>query len=183
MRAAATLAAIGVAAALTFAVTTGAAQSAPPATESGLRLFLQAHFADARRSAPTTRYAVGWADLNGDRRPEALVYLFDGDEHHWCGTGGCPLHIFEGVRRSWRTVGSMTITRPPIRTLNSRTRGWRDISVFVAGGGIIPGYHALIPLDGRSYASNPSVPPARELRSSAPGRVLIARNDRGRRLF
>ena len=183
MRKAGLFKAIGLGAILILSAPGVARNPVAAENESDLRRFLQGEFADARRSAPTTRYSVAWTDLNGDRRPEAVVYIFDHGHGYWCGSGGCNLVVFEGERRSWRTVGSTSITRPPVRLLNSRTNGWRDLSVYVAGGGIIPGYHALLPFDGRSYASNPSMPPARELRRPASGRVLISRQNRGRLLF
>jgi hypothetical protein len=77
----------------------------------------------------------------------------------------------------------MTITWPPIRALASKSHGWRDLSVYVAGGGTLPGYHALIPFNGVTYASNPTVDPARQLRRAVRGRILIPESDRGRPLF
>jgi len=41
--------------------------------------------------------------------------------------------------------------------LSHRTNGWRDLSVLVAGGGIIPGYQAVLQFDGRAYPSNPAM--------------------------
>jgi hypothetical protein len=90
--------------------------------------------------------------------------------------------IFTPQGHVWRQVADMTVTNPPIRVLDSRTRGWNDISVFVNGGGS-RGYTAVLAFNGRSYPANPSVAPARRLRGNAHGRVLIRDDDRGRALF
>lgn len=51
-------------------------------------------------------------------------------------------------------------TRAPIRLLERRSHGRRDLAVQVAGGGIVEGYEAAVPFDGRRYASNPTVAPS-----------------------
>jgi hypothetical protein len=53
--------------------------------------------------------------------------------------------------------------------------------VQVAGGGIIQGYEAAVPFDGRRYASNPTVPPAMRI-DDAPGETLIRADEAGRPL-
>ena len=67
-----------------------------------------------------------------------------------------------------------TITQLPIMLLDTSSRGWRDVSVTVAGGGIPRAYSARLRFDGRQYPSNPTVPPAIPLKRMS-GRVLIAR--------
>ena len=152
---------------------------AQPSGDRSLREYLQARFQEDRAAYPDTRYVSAWADLNGDGRPEAFVYLLSGA---YCGSGGCNLMIFTPEGRSWREVADMSVTNPPIRVLDSHTRGWNDIAVFVAGGGS-RGYMALLTFNGRSYPDNPTVAPARRLRSAARSRVLIRDEDRGRPLF
>src|SRR4051794_34641025 len=72
--------------------TAGAALRAQPSPEEpSLRAFLQSRFQEDRRNYPDTRYVSAWADLNGDARPEAFVYLISGA---YCGSGGCNLMIF-----------------------------------------------------------------------------------------
>lgn len=67
----------------------------------------------------------------------------------------------------------ITITRPPIRVLETKSHGWHDLAVFVAGGGIQPGYEADVPFNGERYATNPSSPPAHRLSPQSAGRVVI----------
>ncbi|MBS1872094.1 MAG: hypothetical protein JSU00_02700 [Acidobacteria bacterium] len=42
------------------------------------------------------RFWVAFPDLNGDGRPEAIVYLMS---NGWCGTGGCATRILANVGR------------------------------------------------------------------------------------
>jgi hypothetical protein len=99
------------------------AQRRTASPEHSLRLFLRAQLRDADRE---TRYVVAWADLNGDRRPEALVYLLGSD---FCGTGGCTLEVLTPAGRSWRLMTRMTVVQAPIRLLATSSHGWRDIGV------------------------------------------------------
>jgi hypothetical protein len=154
--------------------------NAQPSQDQSIRNFLQEQFRADRADYPETRYASAWADLNGDGRPEALVYVMSAG---YCGTGGCSLYVYTNAGRSWRRVARMTVSNPPIRLLSTRSRGWRDLGIRVQGGGIGPAYEARLSFNGRTYPLNPSVPPARPLRGNVAGRVLIPDSDRGRPLF
>jgi hypothetical protein len=165
----------------------GALATAAPDRRDELRSFLQREFQHERDDLrkyrgqdPEIRYDAAFVDLNGDRRDEAIIYL-RGDG--LCGSGGCELYIYTPQGRSWREVTALSITRPPIRLLNGRSHGWRDIGVFVAGGGILPGYNTQLRFNGRSYPTNPTVAPARRMPEGAAGRVLIGSGTKGRPLF
>lgn len=153
--------------------------AAQPARDAALRAFLQERFAEDRAAYPNTRYAAGWADLNGDGRPEALVYMISGA---YCGSGGCTLFIYTPEQGSFYQHGSLSVTSLPVRALNSRTRGWRDLAVGVSGGGT-PARTVLVPHGAITYPENPTVAPARTLRQVPPGQIVIAADDRGRLLF
>jgi hypothetical protein len=73
----------------------------------------------------------------------------------------------------YRLITRVTITQTPVRVLNSRSHGWHDIGVWVQGGGIQPGYEALLRFNGRTYPTNPSVPPAQRVTQRLPGKVVI----------
>jgi hypothetical protein len=133
---------------------------------------------DPERAA--TRYVIALADLNGDGRAEALIYVTGGGA---CGSGGCNLYIMERHRTSWRTVSTISVAWPDVRLLATSHHGWRDIGVFVHGGGIVHGYEAQLRFDGIAYPANPTIWPARPERHESQGRVVIAARDRGRRLF
>ncbi len=149
--------------------------------QESVRAFLQKYVvAPGAGDYKATRYSIALVRLHSERAPEALVYL-TGDG--WCGTGGCPTLILARDGASWRVVTKVTITWPPIRVLNGTSSGWHNISVWVRGGGIRPGYEAELRFDGKSYPTNPSVPPARPLAGKAMGEVVISSPEEGTPLF
>ena len=125
-----------------------------PAQES-LKRFLQTLDDDK-----TAQFVAAFSDLNGDRKPEAIVRLIS---NGWCGSGGCNTIVLTQFGDSWKILTSIAITRPSIRVLDRTSHGWRGLGVWVRGGGIQPGYEAELRFDGSTYPSNPSVAPARPL--------------------
>jgi hypothetical protein len=117
-----------------------------------IRRFVQTLSADQG-----TRYIAAFRDLDGDGHDEAIVYLISAG---LCGTGGCTTLILSPSRDTWRVVTKIRIARPPIRVLRATSHGWRNLAVWVQGGGIQPGYYAELQFDGKTYPSNPSMPPA-----------------------
>jgi hypothetical protein len=152
--------------------------AAQPSRDQSLHAFLQTSFADARAEWPDTAYVRAFADLNGDGRDEALVSFHSG---LFCGSGGCALYVYTPAGASWREVAELTIVNAPVRLLDSRTRGWRDLAVHVRGGGMEIPHEARMRFDGRTYGSNPSLAP--RLRGRVPGRVLIGEDSGSRLLF
>lgn len=122
------------------------------------------------RTWHVTSYKRADADLNGDGRPEAFVYITD---PKYCGSGGCTLVVLSPHRRGFRVVLRASVTQLPIRLLPTSARGWRDIGVTVAGGGIPAPYLARLRFNGSRYPGNPTVPPAVPLAKKA-GRIIIA---------
>jgi hypothetical protein len=129
------------------------------------------------RDYKLTRYDHALRDLNDDGRPEALVYARQGREGNrdisLCGSGGCDLIILSLTPNGYRVLSDIRVTRPPIRVLRTSTHGWHDLSVLVAGGGILPGYRARLRFDGKSYPTNRSVPPARPIKGAEQGTTVI----------
>lgn len=162
---------------LGFILATPALAQAPQ--ERSLRAWLQQHFAGERETAADARYVAAWGDLDGDGRPEAIVYLLSS---YFCGTGGCNLLVLTQAGRGWRQVADMTIVNAPVRMLETRSHGWRDLAVLVAGGGS-RAHEARLRFDGRRYPGNPSVAPAVPIRGHVAGRILIRDEDRGSSLF
>lgn len=115
------------------------------------------------------RYRAAAADLNGDGRPEVLAYAESAGQ---CGSGGCTLYILARQGSDWRVVSRLSVTHPPIRVLESKTRGWRDLAVRVAGGGIHAGYAVRLRFDGRRYPGNPTLAP-RLRPGGAAGRTVL----------
>jgi len=159
-------------AAVAASLAVGTAQAQAPQRPDTLRAFLQQTVGGERE----TQYMLAYADLNGDRRDEALVFLTG---PAWCGGGGCRLLVLTPVRGSWRVVARTTVTNPPIRVLSSSSRGWRDLGVRVAGGGV-RAYEARLRFNGRAYPGNPSM--IEPSRTTLTGRVLIGDGE-GRPLF
>src|SRR5439155_16099022 len=108
-----------------------------------VRRFLQGFDSDLKG-----RFAVAFADLNGDGKAEAIVHLTSND---WCGSGGCTTLVLVRDGDSWKILTKITITRPPIRALKTTSNGWRSIAVWVQGGGIQPGYESELRFNGKTY--------------------------------
>jgi len=123
-----------------------------------------------REQAPDTGYSAALYDLNGDGSREALVFLTG---QHQCGSGGCPLVVFQRVAGTWQVVQTITIAKPPIRVLATRHRGWRSLGVEVSGGGILQPYEAVLDFGRKGYPSNPTVPPAHRSPNRMDGHTLI----------
>jgi hypothetical protein len=150
-------------------------------TSKELKLFLQKELSNSMLGTDkTTRFSSAIIKSGRDAKEEVIAY-FSGQS--WCGTGGCRMMILDHDGPSFKVIGEATIVRLPIRVLNSKSHGHYDISVWVQGGGIQPGYEALLRFDGKSYPSNPSVAPAIPLAKKVDGRVLIARGDEGVLLY
>jgi hypothetical protein len=127
-----------------------------------------------------TTFSSAFVDLNEDGKKEVIVYLSGRD---WCGTGGCVMLVLAPKESTYRVVSEVTITRPPIRVLNTKTKGWRDIAVLLAGGGIRHPYEARLQFDGRSYPKNPTAAPAQRLREKVAGSIVIASESKGTALY
>lgn len=160
-------------------------QAAPPPTastlahnEQRLKEFLARFFSAANGPSgdEQTRYEHAFVRLNGNTGPaDVLVYLTG---PAWCGSGGCTALVLAPDRASYRVVTRITIVRAPIRVLSTSTNGWRDLGVWVEGGGIQPGYEARLPFNGKTYPSNPSVPPAQPAGKNVKGETAIRRAER-----
>jgi hypothetical protein len=138
----------------------------PTSGEATLKAYLQTMDASA-----DSAYVAAFRDLNGDGVDEAIVYLLGSN---WCGSGGCNMLVLRQERGSWKVVSTITIVRPPVRVLESTSNGWRDIGVWVQGGGIRRGYEAELRFNGKTYSRNPSIPPAKYVGQGASGETVIA---------
>jgi hypothetical protein len=115
-------------------------------------------------------YVAALHDLNGDGSPEAVILLTGRD---WCGSGGCTLLVLRQRGPRWQLVSKTSIVRPPIRVLPGHQHGWPMLSVYVAGGGIIPGYTSILPFGKSGYPVNPTVSPAFHAHGAPTGYLLI----------
>jgi hypothetical protein len=148
-----------------------AAQEQPSSSVTlALRRFLQKKFPDDKMLQMLQFRATG-VDLRDDRGHEYIVYLTG---KNLCGSGGCSMLILAPNHHGFTVVDRTTITHVPIRLLPTKTLGWRDLGVFIAGGGIAPGYIARLRFNGRSYPGNPSIAPAVPLRGQVAGQIILS---------
>lgn len=156
--------------------TSASKQHKPSASHESLKRFLQ-EWENPGLAERDTRFFAAFVDLNGDGKDDAIVLLMGWG---WCGTGGCRTLILQQQNRSWRVVSKFTIANPPIRVLTSRSNGWRDVGVWVQGGGIQPGYEARLSFDGRSYPGHPTVSSALSRKG---GVVVMSEQEKGAPLW
>jgi hypothetical protein len=151
------------------------------AADGVLKAFLQNYLkSGSSEFDKTTRYSAAPVNLSGAKLPEVVVYV---SGRAWCGSGGCTMLILRPDGVSFTVIARTTITRPPIRVLQTTTNGWHDLSVWVQGGGILAGYTAVLSFNGKAYVSNPTVPPARKLAVDADGEILIPKSAEGFQLY
>jgi len=155
--------------------------TSPSPSEDSLRTFLQDYVREKHLDDDkATTYVRAFVDLNGDGKEEAIVYLVG---RGWCGSGGCVTLVLARRNSSYRVITKITITRPPIRVLNSTSHGWHNIGVWVQGGGVQPGSEAELRFDGKTYPSNPSTPPARPLVGKVAGEIVVPSSQDGTPLY
>jgi hypothetical protein len=136
-----------------------------------LKEFLRGYLNPGRVAADkTTRITAVSVNTKGKAAKEQVVYV---SGQGWCGSGGCTLLILEPNDSSFRVLGRVTIVQLPVRLLSSMEHGHPDIGVWVQGGGIQPGYEAVLSFDGTTYSENPSLPPARQI-TGTQGMEIIA---------
>jgi hypothetical protein len=99
------------------------------------------------------RYYYNRVDLNGDKQPEVLVFLFG---RPFCGSGGCKMLLFQKVKGKYKLVTYFSPVRNPIIVSVRKTNGWNDLIFYNSGGGI-PGYYSRSTFNGKTYPANPTV--------------------------
>ena len=113
-------------------------------------------------------YYYNRTDLNGDDKPEALVFLMAKDA---CGSGGCDLVVMKQLRNRYKVVATIGLSLPPVVVSSKRTNGWNDLIVwqrsYLKEGE--SGYFSVLRFDGRSYPANPTVEPAVPLEEAVEG--------------
>ncbi|MCY9805273.1 hypothetical protein OTK51_17760 [Vibrio scophthalmi] len=119
-----------------------------PKVDRALRDYFKAENIDP----DNTRYRWLAHDLNGDNQPELLVQL------DWCGSGGCTVLIFANNDQQWHFNSRITLVNTPLNLGKNAQHGWRDLVLFVSGGGAQPNQH-LLRYSGSHYPLNPSVAP------------------------
>ncbi|MFY2510311.1 COG3650 family protein [Vibrio pectenicida] len=113
---------------------------------------LKTYFVNTNQDPSGTRYRWLTYDLNADGQKELLAQL------DWCGSGGCTLLIFSKINQKWQFNSRITLVQTPLNLGVKSHHDWRDLIMFVSGGGATPNQHTL-KFDGSHYPLNPSNAP------------------------
>lgn len=116
------------------------------------------------------RYYYNTIDLNDDGIPEVFAYVVGSSV---CGTGGCSAIIFQKQGEDYDVLSKFTLVNPPIIISDKKTNGYKDIIMYVSGGGI-ESFFAKMKYDGKHYPSNPSIQPKIKPYEKISGKVIIA---------
>lgn len=132
----------------------------------------------ARSDVPIPGRVVSRSTQGGALYPRlTLLYMSAPD---WCGSGGCTLFVLVPGDRGLVAIGRITLVRPPVLVLDTQTNGMPDIVVRVRDD-YYPGKgekFVVLPFDGHTYASNPTMPPARLVSGSLiEGEIAIPEGD------
>jgi len=103
---------------------------------------------DLEKGKDQITYYYNRIDLNDDQVPETFVFLVG---PYVCGTGGCSGLIFT---QDYDLISKFSLVRNPIIIRNKKTNGWKNIVMYVAGGGMEPSYKEL-KFNGNAYPLNP----------------------------
>jgi hypothetical protein len=128
--------------------------------------------------AGSLRYAWSRVDLNGDGSPEVVATVVG---PFVCGTGGCPLLIFQERKGSLVPITTMSLFKEPLIVSERRSNGWKNLISRVRLDAARSTY-AVLAFDGRSYPTNPSVPPAQPLQKQEPGTAYLSWDPSGKAL-
>ncbi len=139
--------------------------------EESLRRFLEDHTGVLRLQDRSTRYFTVFVNLNNDAAEEAIVYLAG---PRWCGSGGCTVLVLRREGDTFHVVTKITVMRPPVRVLAATRNGWHSLGVWVRGGGVSPGYEAILEFDGETYPVNPTIAPAHRSHRKEKGKIIIS---------
>lgn len=133
-----------------------ACEADSPASSVALKSFLQDHLRGKSHTEDMSAQFFAASVSLDDKTPMMLVYV---SGQRWCGSGGCTALLLREHASSFEFMQKFTLARRPIRVLCSKTNGWRDIAMWVRGGGIT-GHAVVLHFDGSRYPSNPSMAPA-----------------------
>jgi hypothetical protein len=103
---------------------------------------------DANDPDTWIRYLYNRADLNGDGKSEIIAWVYG---KRLSAATGYDALIFRSVYGEYRLIGNITDVWTPILVSERKTRGWKDLLVWVAGGGT-RGHFIGVSFDGRSYS-------------------------------
>lgn len=103
-------------------------------------------WAVARGVMLTPTYRQALADLDDDRRADAVVLLSGPD---WCDSSGCQLLVFRGTTAGFEFISATKAAEPAVRVSSAKSNGWHSLVVGSPGHGSV-----LLPFDGTKYPSS-----------------------------
>ncbi|MBC2851222.1 hypothetical protein H5J22_07350 [Cetobacterium sp. 8H] len=104
------------------------------------------------RGEDRVNYFYNNIDLDGDKKPEIIVYAYG---PMLGGSGGYSGLVLKERSEGYDTVSKFTNLRPPIIVSNKTTKGWKDIILEVSGGGA-PSGKVVMKFNGKKYPLNPT---------------------------
>jgi hypothetical protein len=120
------------------------------------------------------RYLYNRADLNGDGKSETVVWVYG---KRLSAATGFDALIFRSIKGEYQLIGHFTDVWTPIIVSERRLQGWKDLLVWVAGGGTL-GHYVGVSFDGRSYseADGANIQPTYEVKdgSRIRGEALVS---------
>lgn len=120
---------------------------------------------DKLDDAGDARYDIGWFDLDGDGRQEAIVVMKGSS---WCGSGGCTLAVLKEDTGSWKVVSEIPTCRSPVIVLDEKTNGWRDLAVVTYGGGDLNLKMTVLKFQRKTYVKRHQIAPQHGLQPIIP---------------
>ena len=102
-----------------------------------------------KRGEDIVHYMYNKVDLNGDKKPEVIVYAYG---PMLGGSGGDSGLILKEVSEGYQVISELSLVRTPIIISDNKTKGWNDIIMEVSGGGATPG-QAVLKFNGKKYPS------------------------------
>ena len=149
--------------------------------ETRLRFAVQSYLQGAPlRNYESTPYLFAFVELAGTGKRQAIIYLTG---REWCGTGGCTMLVLTQQDSSYRVLGRIPTVKLPIRLLESRSHGWRDLAVFTQGGGILVGHQERVRFDGDMYyRESPEVGEEGHVQR-VEGAIILSRKDKAVQLY
>jgi hypothetical protein len=132
--------------ALALAATQMVQAQASTALDSAIRAY-----ATSQGDEQMPPYKSARFDLNSDGTDDAIVLLTGS---FWCGSGGCTMLVFKGLKEDFKLLSSTSVTLEPIRVLKQPSSGWASLIVHSRSHG-----EALLRFNGKKYPGNPSTAP------------------------
>lgn len=104
------------------------------------------------RGDDRVNYFYNKIDLDGDQKPEIIVYAYG---PMLGGSGGNSGIVLKERSEGYDTISKFTNLRTPIIISNKTTHGWKDIILEVSGGGS-PSGKVVMKFNGKKYPLNPT---------------------------